>query len=161
MLSRGLALSLTALPPGGLHLHPQTQGQSRGQETRPLETLVLMKEHTAGPTLPYFLSDIHFCLSALLSSFSPSILLSHFRHVIVPLVTLSRMKREEILRFGSWTLSYEIPELAQKRKRRNGNPWDCGWCQKRRFYLFIYLFWTNSPQTEREIPLFADQQGEK
>lgn len=46
----GRPLLLSALPPGGLHLHPQTQVQSRLQEARALETLVPVKWHQQQPT---------------------------------------------------------------------------------------------------------------
>lgn len=40
---RGAAVPASALPPGGLHLDPQTQVQNRVQEARTLETLVPMR----------------------------------------------------------------------------------------------------------------------
>lgn len=46
----GRPLLLSALPPGGLHLHPQTQVQSRLQEARALETLVPVKNGTRPAT---------------------------------------------------------------------------------------------------------------
>lgn len=42
----GRPLRLPALPPGGLHLHPETQVQSRLQEARSLETLVPVRTQT-------------------------------------------------------------------------------------------------------------------
>lgn len=72
MLNGGLVLPLAALPSGGLHLHAQAQGQSRGQETHALETVVPLNttQCPAGHTRTRFrIVPILICLFSCRESF--------------------------------------------------------------------------------------------